>query len=163
MKSLIIWPSKEAIRKNLTEMFKGAFRDCICIIDCSEIFIERPSNLTWSNYKHNNTCKYLISISPAGAVMCLSEGWAGRFSDRQIALESGFLENITAGNCLLADKGFLIQKEVNEEGEFLEIPKFIRGMRQLSAEEVDESKQLAHVRIHVERVIHLFEAQSTCT
>jgi hypothetical protein len=35
------------------------------IIDCFEIFIDRPSNLlaraeTWSNYKHHNTVKYLI-------------------------------------------------------------------------------------------------------
>ena len=36
--------------------------------------MERPRNLTaraktWSNYKHNNTIKYLIGISPAGAVI----------------------------------------------------------------------------------------------
>jgi len=158
MRNLTIWPSREAIRKNLPEMFKGAFRDCVCIIDCSEIFIERPSNLTaraqtWSNYKHNNTCKYLIGISPAGAVMFLSEGWGGRVSDRQITLESGFLEKITAGDCILADRGFLIQNEVNEKGAFLKIPKFTRGKKQLSAKEVDESRQLAHVRIDVERVI----------
>jgi len=42
---------------------------------------------------------------------------------------------------------------VNEKGAFLKIPKFTRGKRQLSAKEVDESRQLAHVRIHVERVI----------
>ena len=50
----------------------GQFKDCVCIIDCSEIFIERPKNLiaraqTRSNYKHNNTSKYLIGITPAGA------------------------------------------------------------------------------------------------
>ena len=33
------------------------------IIDCFDIFIDRPSNLlaraeTWSNYKHHNTVKY---------------------------------------------------------------------------------------------------------
>jgi len=42
---------------------------------------------------------------------------------------------------------------LNEKGAFLKSPKFTRGKRQLSAKEVDESRQLAHVRIHVERVI----------
>ena len=59
--------------------FRRKYRHCICVIDCSEIFIEKPSKLnaraqTWSNYKHNNTCKYLIGISPAGAVTVLSAG-----------------------------------------------------------------------------------------
>ena len=44
----------------------------VSIIDCSEIFIEQPKNLTaraqtWSNYKHNNTAKYLIGITLSGA------------------------------------------------------------------------------------------------
>ena len=56
--------------------------------------------------------------------MFLSEGWGGRVSDRQITLESGFLKKITAGDCILADQGFLIQNEVNEKGAFLKIPKF---------------------------------------
>ena len=67
--------------------------------------------------------------------------------------KSGFLEKIAAGDCILADRGFLIQKEMNEKGAFLKIPKFTRGKRQLSAKEVDESRQLANVIIHVERVI----------
>jgi hypothetical protein len=37
------------------------------IVDCFEIFIDRPSNLmaraqTWSSYKHHNTAKYMIGI-----------------------------------------------------------------------------------------------------
>ena len=36
------------------------------IIDCFEIFIERPSDLearaiTWSNYKHKNTAKVFLA------------------------------------------------------------------------------------------------------
>ena len=41
------------------------------IIDASEIYIERPSDLfvqgsTWSNYKHHNTAKFLIGCTPNG-------------------------------------------------------------------------------------------------
>ena len=43
------------------------------IIDCFEVFIERPSNLkarsqTFSHYKHAHTIKYLIGITPQGVI-----------------------------------------------------------------------------------------------
>ncbi|XP_048089742.1 uncharacterized protein LOC125287762 [Alosa alosa] len=54
LKPLIKWPSKGAVLKSLPKSFKN------CIIDCTEIFIDRPTNLTaraqtWSNYKHTTT------------------------------------------------------------------------------------------------------------
>lgn len=158
LKQVLIWPSRAEIRANLPLSFQRKYRDCICIIDCSEIFIERPQNLTaraqtWSNYKHNNTIKYLTGISPAGAVMFLSEGWGGRVSDKQITLESGFLSKIQPGDCILADRGFLIEEDLNKKGAYLRIPKFTKGKSQLAAKDVDVSRQLANVRIHVERVI----------
>ena len=130
----------------------------MCIIDCTEIFIERPKSLTaraqtWSNYKHNNTIKYLIGISLAGAVTFLSTGWGGRVSDKVLTLESGFSEKVSHGDCILADRGFLIEQELNEKGAYLKIPYFTKGKDQLSGKEVHESRQLSNVRIHVERVI----------
>ena len=82
MKFLIIWPDRQAFRNNLPRCFKN-YKNCVCIIDCSEIKIERPFNLnsraqTWST---SNTIKYLIGITPAGAVSFLSHGWGGRVSD----------------------------------------------------------------------------------
>lgn len=158
LKFLIIWPNRATIRINLPQSFLRKFRDCVCIIDCTEIFIERATNLTaraqtWSNYKHNNTCKYLIGISPAGAVMFLSSGWGGRVSDKQITIDSGFLDKIQHGDLILADRGFLIKDDLNQRGAILKIPSFTKGKKQLSANEVDESRLLSRVRIHVERVI----------
>ena len=48
------------------------------IIDCFEIFIDRPSNLlarteTFSNYKHHNTVKAFIGITPQGAISFVSD------------------------------------------------------------------------------------------
>ena len=55
------------------------WKDVVSIIDCSEISIEQPKNLTaraqnWSNYKYNNTAKYLIGITISGAVLFLFAG-----------------------------------------------------------------------------------------
>ena len=53
------------------------------IIDCSEIFVEVPTSImaqsqTWSNYKHHNTFKVLVGISPNGQVIFASKLWGGR-------------------------------------------------------------------------------------
>ena len=57
------------------------------IIDCFEIFIEKTTNLlataqTFSSYKHHNTIKVLIGITPQGTISYVSEAWSGRSSDK---------------------------------------------------------------------------------
>ena len=90
MSGFILWPSKEQIQISLPMCFKNSsYRNCTSIIDCFEIFIERPKNLkaraqTYSQYKHHNTAKYLISITPQGVISFVSRGWGGRASDRHI-------------------------------------------------------------------------------
>ena len=157
MKFLIIWPGRQALRKNLPRCFKN-YKNCVCIIDCSEIKIERSFNLnsraqTWSNYKHSNTIKYLIGITPAGAVSFLSHGWGGRVSDKEITLKSRFLDYLQHGDCILADRGFTIAEESASCGATLKIPHFTKGKAQMSGKEVDTSRRISNVRIHVERVI----------
>ena len=44
-KYLIYWPKKMPLRKNLPKVFKGKFSKCVAIIDCTEIFIDRPFDL----------------------------------------------------------------------------------------------------------------------
>ena len=71
----------------------------VTIIDCFEIFIEKPSNLsaracTWSQYKHYNIIKYLISETPQGVVSFISNGWGGQASDKYITENSGFLNKL---------------------------------------------------------------------
>ena len=70
---LIKWPEREVIRQNMPMAFKQLFPKCVCIIDCSEIFIETPTNFsarskTYSNYKKHNTLKFLIGITPCGSI-----------------------------------------------------------------------------------------------
>lgn len=158
LKPLIIWPCREAIMANMPKCFKPKFKKCRCIIDCTEIFIERTYNLkaraeTWSNYKHQNTIKYLIGITPAGAISFLSDGWGGRASDKLITLDSSFLRKLDYGDEVLADRGFLVREELATVGATLRIPSFTKGKSQLPGSCVDTSRQLSRVRIHVERVI----------
>ena len=76
--TLIKWPSREALQKTMPFCFCVRYGlRVVAIIDCFELFIEKPSNLlakscTWSRYKHYNTAKYLISITPQGVISFVS-------------------------------------------------------------------------------------------
>ena len=76
--------------------FKEMYPTTWVIIDCSELFIETPSSfrtqsVTYSNYKHHNTAKGLVGISPSAAVTFVSHLYAGRSSDKQITNDRGIL------------------------------------------------------------------------
>ena len=46
MTNLIVWLDDGTFRRHLPWKFKKNFKDCVCIIDFSKIFIERPNYLT---------------------------------------------------------------------------------------------------------------------
>ena len=67
LKPLIRWPDRDALTKTMPMVFRKHFPSCIVIIDCFEIFLDRPTNLlaraqTYSSYKHHNTVKHLIGM-----------------------------------------------------------------------------------------------------
>ena len=91
LRPLIRWPDRDALIKTMPMSFCKHFPKCVVIIDCLEIFLDRPSHLfaqaqTYSSYKHHNTVKYLIGITPQRTVSYISEGWGGRTSDKYRAL-----------------------------------------------------------------------------
>lgn len=99
LRFLIVWPEKDAIIRNMPKVFKRSrtYQKTRVIIDCSEVFIKRPSkllacNITYSNYKHHNTLKFLVGITPTGAIFFLSKCWGGRVSDKELTISSGFLD-----------------------------------------------------------------------
>ena len=156
----VIWPDRDVIFKTMPMSFRNKYKHCVSIIDCFEIFIERPSDLvaraqTWSNYKSHNTIKYLISITPQGVISFISKGWGGRVSDKELTQNSLFLSKLLPGDVVLADRGFNIHELLALQGAHLEIPAFTRGLAQLPAAEVEKTRQIANVRIHIERVIGL--------
>jgi hypothetical protein len=59
------------------------------ILDCTETFTQKPSALqaqreTWSSYKHRNTYKALVGITPDGTVSYVSQLYGGAASDKFI-------------------------------------------------------------------------------
>ena len=67
--------------------------------------------------------------------------------------ESGFLKKLLPGDIVLADCGFDITEVVAMAQASLHIPAFTKGKSQLSPLEVENTRKLANVHIHVERVI----------
>ena len=97
--------------------------------------------------------KYLIGITPQGSVSFISKGWGGRTSDVHLTENSGLLQHLLPGDIILANQGFTIQNSVGLLCAEVKHPPFTRGKALLSRLEVDSSRQLSQVRIHVERVI----------
>ena len=159
MKDLIHWPDRDALQKTMPVCFQESFgKKVAIIIDCFEIFIERPSSLearaaTWSNYKHKNTVKILLGIAPQGLISFVSDTWGGRVSDKYLTDHCGLLKKLLPGDIVLADRGFDISESVGMMQATLHIPAFTKGRSQLSALEVENTRTIANVRIHIERVI----------
>ena len=159
LRHLIVWPDRDCLIKTMPTCFQNSFgRKVVVVVDCFEVFIERPSSLharacTWSAYKHHNTAKVLLGITPQGVISYVSEAWGGRVSDKYITEHCGILDHLIPGDVVLADRGFDISDSVGVMQAQLHIPAFTKGKSQLSALEVHQTRTIANVRIHVERVM----------
>ena len=166
LEHLLHWPSCLALCKSMPTAFMKFYHKCCIIIDCTEIFIEQPSDLlaraqTSSQYKHHNTIKLLIGITPQGTVSFLSKCWGGRVSDKEITETSGLIHNLESGDIIIADRGFTIDNYCRLAMSEVYIPPFTRSKAQLTKKEVDWSRELSVVRIHVERVIRTVKQKYT--
>ena len=124
---LIHWPDRGMIRHSLRKCFKQQYCHTTCIIDCSEVYIERPTSLlaraqTYSNYKSHNTVKCLVAISPTGAVTFVSKCWGGSVSEKHFTAHSGCLDHFKYGDLVLADRGFDIAEDLALHGAARAIP-----------------------------------------
>ena len=63
------------------------------------------------------------------------------------------MQKLLPGDIVLADHGFDIAESVGSMQAKLHISTFTKGKTQLSALEVEETRKIANVKIHVERVI----------
>ena len=144
----------------MPESFKNTYPSTRCIIDCTEMYCQRPSSLAtqsalYSQYKSHVTYKGLLGITPSGAITFVSQLFDGSISDKEIVRKSGFLQKYLwdAGDSVMADRGFLIEDDLKQFGVNLNIPAFLDGREQFTAAELKESQTIASVRIHNERAI----------
>ena len=75
--------------------------------------------------------------------------------DKHLPENCGLLNKLLPGDIVLVDRGFDIADSVGFYQAILKIPAFTCGKRQLSAHDIQETRKIANVRIHVERVIGL--------
>lgn len=151
-KTSVFGGMEEKSTNNMSACFPQSFGNKVTsIIDCTEIFIETPSNQQaaaecFHQYKHHHTITYLIAVSPLRAVTYISEGYGARASDGFITC--GLLDQLRPG-----DKGFRIDAEFALRSAKLEVPAFVIKKRQLHPLHIERTREIANVRIHVKRII----------
>ena len=159
-KELSIWPSRTIVDCNMPLSFQDLYPSTRCIIDATEIFIEKPENpsaqqLTYSSYKNHNTLKALIAIAPSGAVSFISDLFGGNISDKELTARCGLLDYLEEGDAVMADRGFNVHDLLEAKGVTLNIPPKLTDSSggQLSESDRVKTRRIASVRIHVERAI----------
>ncbi|KAK3911460.1 Ryanodine receptor 1 [Frankliniella fusca] len=122
------------------EAFK-AFENFRVCIDTTEVRIQSPDNLeqqgnTYSDYKSGNASHV------GGGMSFISPGFEGSMSDVDIYNQSGIREFLEPGDMVLADRGFRVEEECDEDGVLLFHPPFLRGRSQFTAEEEMLTKEV---------------------
>nr|XP_047141115.1 uncharacterized protein LOC124816123 [Hydra vulgaris] len=169
LKYLIKMQDRDHIYETIPPVFKNKFPRLTSIIDCFEVFVESPSSLMaralfYSQYKKHCTIKCLISCTPNGTINFISKCYGGRASDNQITRESEFASSKyhMPGDQILSDRGFTLQDDFAAKScSILINPAFTKDKAQLSASEVEKSRKISSVRIHIERVIGLLKNRYT--
>lgn len=154
---LVAWPDRNVIKENMPDSFKRRYPNCRVIIDCTEIYTETPQSLSnkgrmYSDYKSHMTWKVLIGISPNGVITHVSDLWSGSTSDKQVTKLSKLIEKCEPGDAIMGDKGFLIADLCTPNGIHLIIPPLKKHGR-LTKCEVEKTRRIANLRIHVERAM----------
>jgi hypothetical protein len=114
LKELCEPPSRSVVTENQSKAMRD-FEDVRVILDCTEIFVQNPSKLdarkqVYSNYKHHNTFKFLVGVSPQMGITYVSRMYGGRASDKCITSDAeDLLLNLESSKgSAMADRGFLI-------------------------------------------------------
>lgn len=146
-------PSRDKNKLSAPSSF-SQFGFCRIVIDCTDIEIATPAlmsqqNATYSSYRGMHSFKVIVGVAPNGVITYVSNLYPGSISDKAIVQQSGFLNHLTTGDMVLADKGFVIQDLV-PNGVSVNIPPFLNN-GSFTESEAKTTKAIAKCRIHVER------------
>ena len=84
------------------------------------------------------------------------EAWGGHVSDKFVTENCGFLDKLLPGDMVMADRGFTISESVVLKQARLVILAFTKGKSQLDPVDMEQTRGIANVRIHVESVVEQF-------
>ncbi|XP_041845312.1 uncharacterized protein LOC121642613 [Melanotaenia boesemani] len=148
-----IWMTPEKIREYLPLEFRD-YADTTVILDCTELRCQTPSSPLLQSEVYSNkshcTLKGMIGIAPHGPVTFVSPLYAGSISDKQLFVESGLSRLLRPDSAIMVDRSFLIDNCVPCK---VYRPAFLSGRPQMPENEVKETQTIAHLRVHVKRVI----------
>ena len=91
--------------------------------------------------------KVLVGITPSGVLSFISELFPGSTSDQETVKQSNFLNILSPGDSVMADKGFNIRDELASIGAILEGPSFLKSNTQFTEAEINNNKAIASLRI----------------
>ena len=151
----VMFPERAHLKRFIPKVFK-AMKNIRWIVDCTEFKIECSRNFarqgnTFSSYKHSNTFKCPIAVTPNGGACFVSDLFEGDIDDVQIFKDCGILKYLNPGDVVMADRGFTVRELLNPRQVTLKIPSFLKGRSSLTAAEELETRRIAKARIHVER------------
>ena len=147
-------PSQLKCRGSMPKAF-DEFGSARIVIDATETTQDIPNELdkqstSYSSYKSRHTVKAVTGVAPNGAIVFVSDLYPGSTSDVAIVEHSKLMDTLLPGDLILADKGFTIHRLL-PNGVSLNIPPFLVGKSQFTAEEALLCRKIAKARIHVER------------
>lgn len=156
LKVFIRLPEKDEVAGNLPKCFKN-YSNCIMVLDCT---VQKSRCLkcrlrSYSFYKKDHTIKFLIGVAPSGLITFVSKAYGGRASDKAIFNNENVISKLIPGrDALMVDRGFLIDKECEDNYIRLIRPPFLgRGRSQFTKEEAEITADIARARVHIERKI----------
>jgi hypothetical protein len=127
----VMFPPRCVMLRYLPRVFK-TMRKNQCVVDCTEFSVQTSHNFarqgnTYSSYKHTNTFKCLIAVTPSGGACFVSDLFEGDIDDVRIFEECGILKHINPDDIVMADRGFTVQHLLNPLHAQLKIPSFLKG------------------------------------
>jgi len=155
---MTFWLTRNEINSLMPKIFKEYCPTVRVIVDCTEIRVQNPSSLLrssqfFSSYKNYTTVKCLVGITPHGTVSFISKLYSGSCSDVEIFRKCGITTLLEPGDSVLADKGFMISKDLEKIGCSLVIPTFMNISGQFDLKEIKYNRMVTKLRIHIERAI----------
>ena len=153
---LVILPSQQ-VKSTLPACFRKLFPNTRVIINRKEVFIETPNSLEvqaclYTDYKHPHTVKFLVCITPNGAVSWVSPVYRGCKSDVFIIQNSSFLDLLEIKDQVMADRGFKTKTDLAMKQCFLCIPPSASKGNQMTIGDVKKTSNMANVGISFKRM-----------